>query len=129
MQVRRFGLIAITTLSLSMAFSSIAQARELTVTGSNGRTSTVNTDRQKTDNGFTFERNVTLPNGRAYNQSGNYTRTGNGGYERDAVWTGLQGRQTTINGTGTYDNGVINGSSTVTSPNGQSRTNKFQSQP
>jgi hypothetical protein len=36
------------------------------------------------------QRSVTLPNGRVYNQSVDYTRTGNGGYNRNVLWIGPQ---------------------------------------
>lgn len=129
MQVHPIGLVAITTL-VGLTFTPLSQARELTVTGPNGRTTVVETfNRQGTANGSTVQRAVTLPSGRVYNQSVDVRRTGNGGYERNVIWTGPQGKQTTVQGVGTFQNGVINGNRTVTYPNGQSRTSTYQSQP
>jgi antitoxin component YwqK of YwqJK toxin-antitoxin module len=126
MQVRRFCLIAIATLGFGVAFSPLAQAGETVFTGPNGRATTVNTERQRTENGATFQRTTTYPNGQTSSASGGYTRTGNGGYERGVVYTGPNGKQTSVNGTGTYQNGVLNGNRTVVYPNGQSRTSTFQ---
>jgi antitoxin component YwqK of YwqJK toxin-antitoxin module len=129
MQVHHFSSVAIVAL-VGLTFSPIAQARELIITGSQGRTTVVDTfNRQGTANGSTVQRAVTLPNGRVYNQSVDVRGTGNGGYERNVIWTGPQGKQTTVQGVGTFQNGVLNGTRTVTYPNGRSRTSSYRSQP
>jgi hypothetical protein len=129
MQVHSFSLVTIVAL-VGLTFSPIAQARELILTGPKGRTTVVNTfNRQGTANGSTVQRTVTLPNGQVYNQSVDVRRTGNGGYNRNVIWTGPQGKQTTVQGVGTIQNGVLSGTRTVTYPNGQSRTSSYQSRP
>jgi antitoxin component YwqK of YwqJK toxin-antitoxin module len=127
-KVIHLSLVTLTALA-SLTCAPIAQARELSITGPNGRTTIVNTNRQRKDNGSMVQRSFTLPNGRVYNQAVDYTRTGNGGYNRNVLWTDPQGRQTTVQGTGTYQNGVLNGTRTVTYPNGQPRTSTYQSRP
>jgi hypothetical protein len=129
MQAHRFGLVALATLSLGVAFSPLAQARDYTVTGQNGRSTQVDVTRQRTQNGTSFGRTTTLPNGQTSSGSGSFTRTGNGGYERNVQLTGPNGRQTTVNGTGTYQDGVLNGTRNVTYPNGQTRTTTIRSNP
>ncbi|MCL6435935.1 MAG: hypothetical protein K6T90_17335 [Leptolyngbyaceae cyanobacterium HOT.MB2.61] len=126
MQVRRLGLIAIATLGFGVAFSPIAQAGEMIYTGPNGRITTVNTNRQKTENGVTFQRTTIYSNGQTSSAYGGYTRTGNGGYQRNVTYTGPNGNQSTVYGSGSYQNGVVNGSRTINYPNGQSRTGTFQ---
>ena len=123
----RLSLIAFTAL-IGTTFSSITQARELTITGPRGGTTVVNTTGQRVPNGFTVQRSFTLPNGQVFNKSSNFTLTGNGGYERNVLWTGPEGRQSTVQDVGTFQNGVLNGTRTFTFPNGKTATYQYQSQ-
>lgn len=126
MKIVRFGLVAIATLSLGVAIAPVALAGQTSYTGPRDRTTTVNTERQKTENGTSFQRTTTYPSGQTSSATGSYTRTGKGRYERSRVYTGPRGNQTTVTGRGTYENGTLNGSRTVTYPNGQSRTGTYQ---
>jgi hypothetical protein len=125
MVIRAFQLTA-ATLGFCVMLAPAAFAGQATYTGPNGRSTVVNTTRQKTDNGFTTDRTTTYPNGKTSSSTGNFVRTGDNSYQRDRVYTGPNGNQTTVNGSGAYQNGVASGQRTVTYPNGQSRTGSYQ---
>jgi hypothetical protein len=157
MQVRQFGIVALATLGLGIGFGSVAVAGETVVTGANGNSATVETTRQRLDNGWTMNRNTTFPNGSTSQTTGTFTGDGNGGYagsatrtnrqgqsntyqlegqrsvgngiyQNNAIVTGPAGRQTTVNSNGTYGNGQFSGDRTVTFPDSKTRTTQIQGQ-
>jgi hypothetical protein len=118
--------LAAASLGFCMMMTSAAFAGQATYTGPNGRSTIVDTTRQKTNNGSTFDRTTTYPNGQTSSSTGSFVRTGENSYERNRVYTGPKGNQTTVNGSGSFQNGVVSGDRTVTYPNGQSRTGSYQ---
>jgi O-acetylhomoserine/O-acetylserine sulfhydrylase-like pyridoxal-dependent enzyme len=128
-QICPLSLLAIATVGLSVSLTPAAQARDYVLTGPNGRTTQSTVNRQPIENGSSVQRTTTYPNGQSSSYSGTVVKTGPGSYERNGQYTGPKGNQSTLHGTGTYQNGTFNGTRTVTPANGQSRTSTLQSTP
>jgi len=157
MQVWKPGWMAIATVGFSLMFSPLVLAGQTTVTGPNGRSTTTQTQRQKTETGGTTQRNTTYPDGSnsatsgSWNNNGNgsYSGTvdhtnrqgntnqyqvegqvnrGNGSYNNNATVTGPNGQQSTVNTNATYGNGQVNADRAVTYPSGKTRNTQVEGQ-
>jgi hypothetical protein len=139
-----------------MAISPI-WAGETTITGENGKTTKVNTDRVNNGDTSTVNRNVTYPNNSTSNSTGNFTNNGNGSYtgtvdrtnragntntynldgqitkdgntrQNTGTITGTNGKQTTFNNTGSCTNGTCTGDRNLTFQNGKTRNTSLTGQ-
>jgi hypothetical protein len=138
-------------LGVSLISTSAVFAGEVTITGQNGKTTTVDTNTTKNGNTLTRDRTVTYPNGQTRSSTGTYTLDGNGGYDgavtrtnrngqtstvqvdgqrtrtgstvtNTGTVTGVNGKQTTYNHTGSCTGGNCTGSTTTTFSDGKTRT-------
>jgi hypothetical protein len=157
MQFRNLGLTVLASLGLSISFASTASAGLLTITGANGKITTVQSDRTRSNGTINSSRTVTYPNGttssstgvRTIDSNGNYTGTvdrtnrqgttnnyqingqytkNNGSVTNTGTLTGANGQQSTYNRTGTCVSGQCTGNSVFTYPNGQTRTTNVTGQ-
>lgn len=142
--------------AVSLIVVSPALAIETTVTGQNG-TTTVNTDRVKNGDTTTVNRSVIYPNNSTSISTGNFTNNGNGSYtgtvdrtnrsgntnnynlngqitrdgntrQNTGTITGINGRQTIFNNTGSCTNGTCTGDRNATFANGKTRNTSLTGQ-
>lgn len=157
MQFRNLGLIVLASLGLSISFASTASAGLLTITGANGKITTVQSDRTRSNGTGNVNRTTTYPNGTTSSSTGVWTGNGNGSYtgtvdrtNRQGTTNGYQingqysrvngtgsntgtvlgpnGQQSTYNRTGSCANGQCTGTGVFTYPNGQTRTTNVAGQ-
>jgi hypothetical protein len=151
MKLAKLGVILV-GIGSSLLVSAIALAGETTVTGANGKSSTVNRNVSKDGGTTNVNRNTTYSNGQTSSSTSNFTSTGNGNYtgttnrtNRQGETTNYQlngqllkengtrqntgtltnsanGNQTSFNNSGSCINGACTGNRITTFPNGKTRT-------
>jgi len=141
---------------VSLMVISPALAGETTLTGENGKTTTVNTNRVNNGDTTTVNRNVIYPNNSTSTSTGNFTN-GNGSYtgtvdlinrngntnnynlngqitkdgntrQNTGTITVINGRQTTFNNSGSCTNGTCTGDRNLTFPNSKTRNTSLTGQ-
>lgn len=157
MKVRNLSLNFLQGLAVSLMLISPALASETTITGEDGKTTTVNTTRVNSGNTGTVNRTVTYPNNATSTSTGNFTNDGNGGYtgtvnrtnptgqtntynlngqitkdgntrQNTGTITGTNGNQSTFNNSGSCSNGACSGSRNLTFSNGKTRNTTLSGQ-
>ncbi|WP_247216560.1 hypothetical protein [Synechococcus sp. C9] len=112
-------------LAATLALAGVAQAGEVTLTGENGKTGTINSQRNRTETGWTVERLYTNPQGQTKSVNKTVTPTGNGTVTTTRSTIGRQGDTTFSTGIWTTD-GNGNYTGTVERTNRQGQTNPYQ---
>ncbi len=112
-------------LAATLMLAGTAQAGEVTFTGENGKTGTINTQRNRTETGWTVDRLYTTPQGQTKSVNKTVTPTGNGTYTTTRSTIGRNGRTTLNTGTWSTD-GNGNYTGTVERTNRQGETSPYQ---
>ncbi|AFY71424.1 hypothetical protein Pse7367_3176 [Thalassoporum mexicanum PCC 7367] len=110
--------LAAVGLSLSLG-GNIAQAGETTIRGRNGRTGTINTNVNRQNNRLNYDRQITYPNGRNANSTGEFIGDRNGNYKGNVTRTNVNGKSNNyfVEGTRTRTNGTRTNDAVITGPN------------
>jgi hypothetical protein len=112
-------------LAVTLMLAGTAQAGEVTVTGEHGKTGTINTQRNRTETGWTVDRLYTNPQGQTKSVNKTVTPTGDGTYTTTRSTIGPNGGTTVNNSTWTTD-GNGNYTGTVERTNRQGETSPYQ---
>lgn len=107
-----------TAIALSIALTAGATFAQQTSTWTNGRGNTVTDTHSRQDSQYTNDRTVTTPSGKTHTNDFTASRNSNGRVVTSDTRTGNNGRS--VNRTTTH--GYYGNRSTVTGPNGHSRT-------
>jgi hypothetical protein len=125
--MQRFIYQPLIALGICLGVSAIslpAFAGEVTITGQNGKTTTVNTETNKDGNMVTRDRTVTYPNGQTRSSTGTYTLDSNGGYDGSVTRTNRNGQTNTfdVDGQRARTGNTVTNTGTVTGTNGKTTT-------
>jgi hypothetical protein len=157
MKTKLISLSLLQGLAFSLILISPALASDTTITGEDGKITTVNTTRLNNGDTSTVNRTVTYPNNTTSNSTGSFTNNGNGNYtgtvdrtnptgqintynlngqitkdgnsrQNTGTITGTNGNQTTFNNSGSCNNGTCSGDRNLTFSNGKTRNTTLNGQ-
>jgi hypothetical protein len=124
MKLHDFTCATLISLIMGLCFGVSAWAGTTTITGENGKSGTVETNRTKDGNTVNIDRTTTFPAGKTSTSTGSFTGTGNGNYTGNVDRTNRQGETNgyEISGQRNRNNGTVTNSGTITNENGKQAT-------
>lgn len=124
MQLRTLGLVILAGMGFNLALISPSRAGETTITGTNGKSATVQTDVNRNGNTFDVNRTTTFPGGKTTTSNGSFTTDGSGNYTGTVDRTNRKGETNTyaVEGQRDRSNGTVSNTGTIVGPNGKQST-------